>query len=224
MRAFWQLSPRGRNSVSPVYAYVFFVCAGIPFGLLKTFNNAFNKTSSYILRSIYSSCCWYQLPAVHGVQDGAPKQQQWGMTPLCVVHRALFIWRSWAVQLDLVSANTAVRCPSRVSRITEHIDWVCTQLEWLFYVRCSGENANKETNLVTLYHLCCTAHKKMSFRRCFAQIYDWKHLYLCIFLVRHSVTLPQLQPHFSSENAPPGDGLLGALTTVWQSDSSFRAI
>ena len=31
-------------------------------------------------------------------------------------------------------------------------------------------------------HLCCTAHKKMTFRRFFAQIYDWKHLYLCIFL------------------------------------------
>ena len=29
---------------------------------------------------------------------------------------------------------------------------------------------------------------KMSFRRFFAQIYDWKHLYLCIFLVRHPAT------------------------------------
>ena len=38
--------------------------------------------------------------------------------------------------------------------------------------------------------------KKTSFRRFFAQIYDWKHLYLCIFLVRHSVALPQLQLHF----------------------------
>ena len=53
-----------------------------------------------------------------------------------------------------------------------------------------------------LRHLCCTAHKIMSFRRFFAQIYDWKHLYLCIFLVRHSVALPQLQLHFCSQNAP----------------------
>ena len=27
-------------------------------------------------------------------------------------------------------------------------------------------------------HMCCTAHKKMSFRRFFAQIYDEKLLYL----------------------------------------------
>ena len=48
---------------------------------------------------------------------------------------------------------------------------------------------------------------------------------LCLFLVRHSVALPQLQLHLWSRNAPPGDGLLGALTTaVWQSDSSFRAL
>ena len=32
--------------------------------------------------------------------------------------------------------------------------------------------------------------KKKPFRRFYAQIYDWKHLYLCIFLVRHSVILP----------------------------------
>ena len=70
-------------------------------------------------------------------------------------------------------------------------------------------------------HLCCIAHKKKSFGRFFAQIYDWKHLYLCNFLVRHSVVLPQRQLQFRSQNALPGDGLLGALTTVWQSDSSF---
>ena len=43
------------------------------------------------------------------------------------------------------------------------------------------------------------------------------------FLVQYSVTLPQLQPHFSS-NSPPGDGLLGARNTMPQCDSSFRAL
>ena len=38
--------------------------------------------------------------------------------------------------------------------------------------------------------------KKMSFRRFLARISDWKHLYLCSFLARHSVALPQLQLHF----------------------------
>ena len=37
--------------------------------------------------------------------------------------------------------------------------------------------------------------KKCHFADFFAQIYDWKHLYLCIFLV-HSVVLPQLQLPF----------------------------
>ena len=49
-------------------------------------------------------------------------------------------------------------------------------------------------------------------KRFLEQTHNWKHLYLCIFLVPHSV-LPQLQPHRRSTNAPPGDGLLGALTT-----------
>ena len=40
--------------------------------------------------------------------------------------------------------------------------------------------------------------KKTSFRRFFAQIYDWKHLCLCIFLLQHSVALPQLELHFLS--------------------------
>ena len=38
--------------------------------------------------------------------------------------------------------------------------------------------------------------KKNLFRRFFPQIYDWKHLYLRICLVRHSVALPQLELHF----------------------------
>ena len=46
----------------------------------------------------------------------------------------------------------------------------------------------------------------------------------CIFLVRHSVILPQLQPHLWSENAPSCEGPFGALTTVWQSDNSFCAV
>ena len=37
--------------------------------------------------------------------------------------------------------------------------------------------------------------KKKTFRRLCHQIHDWKHPYLYIFLVRHSVILPKLQPH-----------------------------
>ena len=55
---------------------------------------------------------------------------------------------------------------------------------------------------------------KYIFRGVFELIRDWKHLYVRIFIVRHWVILPQLQPHRWSENVPPGDGLLGALTTT----------
>ena len=59
-----------------------------------------------------------------------------------------------------------------------------------------------------------TPTKQTSFRQHFSQIYDWKHLYLCIFLVQPSVILPQLQLRFWSYCAPPGDGLLGALNYI----------
>ena len=39
--------------------------------------------------------------------------------------------------------------------------------------------------------------------------------------ISHCVVLPQLQPHRRSENALPGDGLLGALAT---SESNFHAL
>ena len=38
--------------------------------------------------------------------------------------------------------------------------------------------------------------KKCHFAGFFAHIYEWKHLYLSIFLVQHFATLPQLQLHF----------------------------
>ena len=46
----------------------------------------------------------------------------------------------------------------------------------------------------------------------------------CVFFLYDIPSLPQLQPHSLCENAPPGDRLLCALTTVWQSDGSFRAL
>ena len=65
-----------------------------------------------------------------------------------------------------------------------------------------------------LSHTCVAPlTKKCHFADFLHKIYDWKHLYLCLFFVRHSVTLPQLQPHFWSEKAPPGDGLLGRYYT-----------
>ena len=76
----------------------------------------------------------------------------------------------------------------------------------------------------TMYTCIAPPTKKMIFRRFFEQIHDWKHLYLCICFCttsRHSATTPATP---LIRNAPPGDGLLGALTTVWQSDSSFRAL
>ena len=87
--------------------------------------------------------------------------------------------------------------------------------------RCSSHSAkDRQLNLTltrTLQqylrpeHLCCTAHKKMSFRRFFAQIYDWRHLYLCIFLARHPVTLPQLQPHDPKMHHPGMDSSVFSL-------------
>ena len=38
------------------------------------------------------------------------------------------------------------------------------------------------------YTCVAPSTRKIPFRRFFAQIYDWKHLYLCISLVRHSVS------------------------------------
>ena len=46
----------------------------------------------------------------------------------------------------------------------------------------------------------------------------------CVFFL---YDIPSLCRNFSytfDPKAPPGDGLLGALTTVWQSDSGFRAL
>ena len=61
-----------------------------------------------------------------------------------------------------------------------------------FYASCPS--CSPWCNLT--HHLCLHRPQKMSFRRFFARINDVKHLYLCIFLVRHSVALPQLQLHF----------------------------
>ena len=72
-------------------------------------------------------------------------------------------------------------------------------------------------------HLCCTAQKKKTFCCFFALMYGWRHLYLCIGILRHSVTLLQLQPHFCSENAPPGDRLLKTyvLSLQWGKRQQF---
>ena len=45
-----------------------------------------------------------------------------------------------------------------------------------------GGGAGKLSMCSLAHATCCTSHTKMIFRRFFAQIYDWKHLYLCIFL------------------------------------------
>ena len=86
--------PRGLNRcILPCICVRIYICAGIPFGL-----------STLLIRHyrIYSSRCTIPLlPATssaRGVRDGAPNQQ-WGMLSLCVMHRALFIWMSWAVRL-----------------------------------------------------------------------------------------------------------------------------
>ena len=47
--------------------------------------------------------------------------------------------------------------------------------------------ARKSASQAVFSHLCCTSHKKRMFRQFFEQIHNWKHLFLCIFLVRHSV-------------------------------------
>ena len=44
--------------------------------------------------------------------------------------------------------------------------------------------------------------------------------FLCT-IIRNSA---KHQPHSRSKNAPASDGLLGTLTTVWQSNNSFRAL
>ena len=58
-----------------------------------------------------------------------------------------------------------------------------------------GQSEHQEITTVGAPLLTCVAPptQKMSFRRFFAQIYDWKHLYLCIFLY----DIPSLCHNFS---------------------------
>ena len=46
----------------------------------------------------------------------------------------------------------------------------------------------------------------------------------CVFFWYDLSSFCHNSSHTFDPKTPPGDGLLGALTTVWQSDSSFRAL
>ena len=63
-------------------------------------------------------------------------------------------------------------------------DFTPFKVLWLTFANFGPLDAH--ATCVALHH----PQKKTFFCRFFAQIYDWKHLYLCIFLVRHSVILP----------------------------------
>ena len=79
-----------------------------------------------------------------------------------------------------------------------------------------GNDANVADNNPPVLH---RPQKKSQFLE---QIHDWKHLYLCISCTfRNSAIIPAIP---SIQNAPPGDGLLDALATGWQSDSSFHPL
>ena len=66
---------------------------------------------------------------------------------------------------------------------------------------------------------CVASPTKKNLKTWFSgQIHDWNHLYLRCFYVRRSV-ISAITPV-----TPPRDRVSGALTAVWQSDSSFRVL